>query len=141
MGRLLNFPFSHELTIYRPLNSLPGDEFEYAVIPDDSLSMGTIYQGDVVIIKLGLIEPTGLHAVITDTGNTFVGFLVNKGNGLVSIEANNDEYEPETFRRDEIKVLGRVVQVYPGGDIRQRWELIRSPSPVGRRSGSHAEAR
>lgn len=95
---------------------------------DDSLSRGTIYQGDAVVIKLGLIEPTGLHAVLTPTGKRYVGFLGDAGNGLISIECNSDEYEPEIFQRDEVAILGRVVQVYPGGDIQQWWELNYPPS-------------
>lgn len=129
MGRVLRFPFS-ELTIYLPLNSSPDDEFEAVTISDNSLNRGTIYQGDVVIIKLGFVESGGLHAVLTPTGALYVGFMVSKNNDLISIECNNDEYEPEIFRRDEIKILGRVVQVYPGGDIRQRWELICAPPEV-----------
>jgi SOS-response transcriptional repressor LexA len=130
MGSVVRFP-CRELTIYLPLNSSPDDEFEAINITDDSLSMGTIYKGDVVIIRHGQVERNGLHAVLTPTGK-YVGFLVDKGNDLISVECNNDEYEPETYRRDEIKVLGRVVQVYPGGDIRQRWELIRPQAPETR---------
>jgi SOS-response transcriptional repressor LexA len=126
MGRVLKFPSSPELTIYLPLGASDADEFEAIAIPDDSLSRGTIYKGDIVIIKLGLIRPSGLHAVTTPTGDVYVGFLVDKGNGLISIECNNDEYEPEIYRRDELQILGRVVQVYPGGNIQERWELIRS---------------
>lgn len=133
MGRLVKFPSAPELTIYLPLGSSP-DEYQVFTIPDDSLSRGTIYKGDVVVVKLGLSQPSGLHAVITPTGKKYVAFLVESSNGLITIETNNDEYEPETYRRDEIEILGRVVQVYPGGNVEQRWELICSPRAVARRA-------
>jgi SOS-response transcriptional repressor LexA len=143
MGRVLRFPFHDStFTVCVPFGSSDEDEFEAIAISDDSLTRGTIYPGDVVVIKLGLVRAGGLHAVLTPTGSKFVGFLVEVGNDLVSIECNNDDYEPETFRRDEIKILGRVVQVYPGGDIRERWELISSPRPAARRrarSGARAK--
>lgn len=128
------FPASPEFTIYIPLNASDDDEFEAITIPDDSLSRGTIYQGDVVTIWLGFIDSEGLHAVITPTGDKYVGFLVDKGNGLISIETNDDDYEPDIFRREEVEILGRVWQVYPGGDTSQRWELIRSERAVARRA-------
>jgi phage repressor protein C with HTH and peptisase S24 domain len=140
MGRILKFPSSH-LTIYLPHGSSPTDVYEAITITDDSLSRGTVYKGDVVVIKLGLIQPSGLHAVVTHTGSKYVGFLVEKGNDIVSLESNNDEYEPETFRRDEIEILGRVVQVYPGGDIQQRWELIRAPQPAAQKRNRVTKAK
>jgi SOS-response transcriptional repressor LexA len=133
MGTLYNFPASPELTIYLPHGSSP-DEYDTYLISDDSLSRGTIYQGDVVVIKLGLIQAGGLHVIQTPAGHTYAGFLVDKGNGLVSIECNNEEYKPEVFQRDEIKILGRVVQVYPGGDSKQHWELVRHPRAFARRA-------
>ena len=132
MGRLYTFPTSPELTIYLPRGASPDDRFEAILIPDDSLSRGTIYKGDAIVIQLGLIRPSGLHAVLTPTG-VYAGFMVDKGNDLVSIECNDDEYESETYRRDEIEILGRVVQVYPGGNIQERWELIRAPQSVRRK--------
>lgn len=126
MGKLYKFPLSRVLTIYLPLGSSPDDEYEAITIPDDALSRGTIYKGDVVLVKLGLIQSRGLHAVLTPTNNRCVGFLAYKDD-LIYVKCNNDEYEPKIFKRDEIKILGRVVQVYPGGDISQRWELIRVP--------------
>lgn len=123
------FPASPELIIYLPLGTSPDDEFEVIVIPDDSLSRGTIYKGDVVVYQLGLVEPSGLHAVLTPAG-CYVGFPEDTGNGLITIKCNDDEYEPEIYQRDEIEILGRVVQVYPSGDIQQRWELIRAPQPA-----------
>lgn len=133
MGRILKFPPSPDLTIYLPRNASPHDRFEAILITDNSLSRGTIYKGDVVIVQLGLIRPSGLHAVLTPTGKD-VGFIKKEGDDLVSIEYNDDDYEPETYRRGEIEILGRVVQVYPGGDIRERWELIREPRPAVRKS-------
>ena len=126
------FPASPELIIYLPLGTSPDDNFEAILITDNSLSRGTIYKGDVVVFQHGLIRPTGLHAVLTPTGKN-VGFVVEKGDDLISLEFNDDEYEPETYRRDEIEILGRVVQVYLGGDIRERWELIREPRPAARK--------
>jgi len=125
------FPASPELTIYLPLDTSQDDEFEAITIPDDSLSRGTIYQGDVVVIKREFIQPSGLHAVLTPIGK-YVGFPKDKGNGFISIECNDDDYESEIFRRDEVEILGRVVQVYPGGDMSQRWELIRSERVAAR---------
>ena len=141
MGSVLygNFPTSPELTIYLPLNSSPDDKFEAITVTDDSLNRGTIYKGDVVVIKLGFLELGGLHAVLTYTGNKYIGFLVDKGNDIVSLESNNDEYDPMIFKQDEIQVLGRVVQVYPGGDIRQRWELIRAPQPAAQKRNRKAK--
>jgi len=126
MGRVLRFPF-HEstFTFHLPVGSSADDEFEAITISDNSLTNGTIYKGDIVLIKLGLVQSGGLHAVLTPTGAKYVGFLVEVGDDLVNVECNSDEYEPMVFRRDEIKVLGRVVQVYPGGDVEERWELIR----------------
>lgn len=126
MGSVTYASFSRRFTIYRPLDAPPGAAFETITIPDDSLSQGTIYEGDVVVIQRGLIDQRGLHAVLTPAGEKYVGFLVEKGDGLVSIECNNDEYEPEVYRRDEIQILGRVVQVYPQGVIHERWEWHRS---------------
>ena len=114
------------MTIYLPENSSP-EEFEYVTISDDSLMRGTIYKGDIVVIKLGLIQAGGLHAVITPTGKKYVGFLVGIHDDLITIECNNDEYDSETYRRDEITILGRVVRVYPGGDTSQWWELMSAP--------------
>ena len=131
------FPASPELKIYPPLDSSPEDEFEAFTISDDSLSRGTIYQGDIIVIKLRLIQPSGLHVASTPAG-IYAGFPMDKGNGLISIECNDDEYESEIFKHDEIEVLGRVVQVYPGGDIQERWELIRAPQPAAQKRSRKA---
>jgi len=128
MGTLHEFPFSQEFIIYVPFGASKDDEFEAITIPDDSLSRGTIYKGDVVCIQIGLIEPGGLHAVSTSKGK-YVGFLVYQDD-LVTIGCNDDEYEPDTFRRDEIQAIGRVVQVYPNNDVTRYWELRSTPQFV-----------
>lgn len=125
MGRLVRFP-SSQLKIYLPVGASPEDSFEAFVISDNSLDKGTIYQGDIVVIKVGLVQKGGLHVVETPAGHIYAGFLVEKKGGLVSIESNSNEYGPETYKRDQIRILGRVVQVYPGGDTRERWEFISS---------------
>lgn len=112
----------HEINIPTPFNYQPGQSYARICFEDsESVPIG-FCPSTVFIVLEGSSEDGMLHALNTPNG-AVIARLAFHPNGRVQVESRHMEYPSHVCAREELDIMGAVVELYLSGLKGRRYVL------------------
>jgi repressor LexA len=94
-----------------PLDDVKGGEHFFLVVKSDSMIGSRIYQGDKVLVRRQEEIENGQIAVVLVNKEEATLRRVKFLEEAVILYPDNPKYQPQVYKADEVKILGRVIRV------------------------------